>query len=32
VLADTSSDKRFNLHIYDQMGNKEAILKANKRS
>ena len=32
MLSDTSGDKRYNLHIYDMLGNKEDILKGTKKT
>lgn len=32
ILSETNGDKRFNLHVYDTLGNKEVIMKSNKRT
>jgi len=32
ILSDTSGDKRYNVNVYDMLGNKEVIMKANKRT
>ncbi len=32
MLSDTGGDKRYNLHIYDMLGNKEDILKGTEKT